>query len=230
MPPDHLRAPRLLVPVGAAGFALLVDGLVGLEVRPTGFGASLIVLAQLWWIQARRFYEGTQLACAAVTDRGRPPGPAGRLARRRRGRRGGPRGAGPRPPARPICGAGRRRPPRPRACGAGVVGARRWLQLSDVARSRHERGPDPVLAGALRVAEALEGGATPWSACGGGRRCRRWPGCTRWRPPTGRRGPAGPAAQATPRSAARLELLADMVTGGTRCPRRCWPRWRTAKC
>ena len=44
--------------------------------------------------------------------------------------------------------------------------------------------PDPVLAGALRVSEALEGGATRWSGSGRRRRCRRWRGCTRWPPRT----------------------------------------------
>ena len=61
VPPDHLRVLRLLVPIGAAGFVLLVYGLVALEVWPTVFGASLIVLAQLWRIDRLVvFYEGTQ--------------------------------------------------------------------------------------------------------------------------------------------------------------------------
>jgi hypothetical protein len=61
VPPDHLRVLRLLVPVGAAGFVLLTFGLVRLEVWPTVFGASLIVLAQLWRIDRLVvFYESTQ--------------------------------------------------------------------------------------------------------------------------------------------------------------------------
>jgi hypothetical protein len=61
VPPDHLRVLRLLVPVGAAGFILLIYGLVRLEVWPTVFGASLIVLAQLWRIDRLVvFYEGTR--------------------------------------------------------------------------------------------------------------------------------------------------------------------------
>ena len=61
VPPDQLRVLRLLVPVGAAGFVLLVFGVVTLEVWPTVFGASLIVLAQLWRIDRLVvFYESTQ--------------------------------------------------------------------------------------------------------------------------------------------------------------------------
>jgi len=61
VPRDHLRVLRLLVPVGAAGFVLLAYGLVRLEVWPTIFGASLIVLAQLWRIDRLVvFYESTQ--------------------------------------------------------------------------------------------------------------------------------------------------------------------------
>jgi hypothetical protein len=49
------------VPVGAAGFVLLVFGLVWLEVWPTVFGASLIVLAQLWRIDRLVvLYDSTQ--------------------------------------------------------------------------------------------------------------------------------------------------------------------------
>jgi hypothetical protein len=59
--PDHLRVLRLLVPVGAAGFALLMYGLVRLQLWPTVFGASLIVLAQLWRIDRLVvFYESTR--------------------------------------------------------------------------------------------------------------------------------------------------------------------------
>jgi hypothetical protein len=68
VPPDHLRVLRLSpacawahVPVGAAGFVLLVCGLVWLEVWPTVFGASLIVLAQLWRIDRLVvLYDSTQ--------------------------------------------------------------------------------------------------------------------------------------------------------------------------
>jgi hypothetical protein len=61
VPPDQLRVLRLLVPIGAAGFVLLVFGVVTLEVWPTVFGASLIVLAQLWRIDRLVvFYESTQ--------------------------------------------------------------------------------------------------------------------------------------------------------------------------
>ncbi len=61
VPPDHRKVLRLLVPVGAAGFVLLVYGLVRLEIWPTVFGASLIVLAQLWRIDRLVvFYESTR--------------------------------------------------------------------------------------------------------------------------------------------------------------------------
>ncbi|NUW39011.1 DUF6653 family protein [Nonomuraea rhodomycinica] len=47
---DHRRVQRLLVAVGVTGFALLVWGLVALQVWPTVFGATLVVLGQLWRI------------------------------------------------------------------------------------------------------------------------------------------------------------------------------------
>lgn len=50
VPPEHLKVLRLLVPIGAAGIVLLVYGLVCLRIWPTVFGATLIVLGQLWRI------------------------------------------------------------------------------------------------------------------------------------------------------------------------------------
>ncbi|MEU7859260.1 DUF6653 family protein [Nonomuraea sp. NPDC049141] len=47
---DHRKVQRLLIGVGSAGFALLAWGLVALEVWPAVFGATLIVLGQLWRI------------------------------------------------------------------------------------------------------------------------------------------------------------------------------------
>jgi len=47
---DHRKVQRLLIAVGSAGFALLAWGLVALEVWPAVFGATLIVLGQLWRI------------------------------------------------------------------------------------------------------------------------------------------------------------------------------------
>jgi hypothetical protein len=47
---DHRAVQRLLVAVGGLGFAILAFGLITLEVWPTVFGASLIVLGQLWSI------------------------------------------------------------------------------------------------------------------------------------------------------------------------------------
>jgi hypothetical protein len=50
MSPDDLKVLRMLAPIGIAGFALVVYGLVFLEVWPTIFGTTLIVLGQLWRI------------------------------------------------------------------------------------------------------------------------------------------------------------------------------------
>ncbi|WP_433509062.1 DUF6653 family protein [Nonomuraea sp. CA-143628] len=47
---DHRKVQRLLIAVGLAGFALLGWGLVALEVWPAVFGATLVVLGQLWRI------------------------------------------------------------------------------------------------------------------------------------------------------------------------------------
>ena len=61
VPPDQRRVLRLLVPVAGAGFVLLSYGLVRLEIWPTVFGASLIVLAQLWRIDRLVvFYDSTR--------------------------------------------------------------------------------------------------------------------------------------------------------------------------
>ena len=61
VPPDQRRVLRLLVPVAGAGFVLLSYGLVRLEIWPTMFGASLIVLAQLWRIDRLVvFYDNTR--------------------------------------------------------------------------------------------------------------------------------------------------------------------------
>jgi hypothetical protein len=50
VPADHRVVLRLLIGIGSAGMALLAFGLVTLGVWPTVFGASLIVLGQLWRI------------------------------------------------------------------------------------------------------------------------------------------------------------------------------------
>lgn len=50
VPPDHRAVLRLLVAAGSAGFALIIWGLVALLVWPTVFGATLVVVAQLWRI------------------------------------------------------------------------------------------------------------------------------------------------------------------------------------
>ncbi|SFR22831.1 hypothetical protein SAMN04488564_106381 [Lentzea waywayandensis] len=50
VPPDHRQVLRLLVTLGALGFGLIVWGLVVLSVWPTVFGATLVVVAQLWRI------------------------------------------------------------------------------------------------------------------------------------------------------------------------------------
>jgi len=66
----------MLVPIGAAGFVLLTFGVVTLEVWPTVFGASLIVLAQLWRIDRLVvFLREHAVACAAVDRLSRSVGP-----------------------------------------------------------------------------------------------------------------------------------------------------------
>ncbi|MFI6603371.1 DUF6653 family protein [Nonomuraea sp. NPDC050536] len=47
---DHRKVQRLLVTVGSAGFVLLAYGLIALQVWPTVFGATLVILGQLWRI------------------------------------------------------------------------------------------------------------------------------------------------------------------------------------
>jgi hypothetical protein len=50
VPAGYRGVLRLLMGVAALGFAILAFGLITLEVWPTVFGASLIVLGQLWRI------------------------------------------------------------------------------------------------------------------------------------------------------------------------------------
>ena len=47
---DHRSVLRLLIGVGSAGLAILAFGLVTLQIWPTVFGATLVVLGQLWRI------------------------------------------------------------------------------------------------------------------------------------------------------------------------------------
>nr|WP_273938244.1 DUF6653 family protein [Kutzneria chonburiensis] len=57
---ENRRALRLLVIPGAAGIALVAWGLIALDVWPTVFGATLVVLAQLWRIDRLvRVYDDT---------------------------------------------------------------------------------------------------------------------------------------------------------------------------
>ena len=50
VPPDHRQVLRVLVALGLIGFGLVAWGLVWLEPWPTIFGATLVVMAQLWRI------------------------------------------------------------------------------------------------------------------------------------------------------------------------------------
>lgn len=50
VPPDHRGVLRILVVLGLTGFALVALGLVRLDVWPTVFGATLVIVAQLWRI------------------------------------------------------------------------------------------------------------------------------------------------------------------------------------
>ena len=117
------------------------------------------------------------------------------------------------------------------AAEAALRAARASSVLDGGALQLSEDGTaDPVLAGALRVSEALEGGATSLIGV--------------WQ-----RAPLQAIARLHALAAAdltdddhlgrpraegdagrRLELLADIVTGGTRCPLRCWPESCTGSC
>ena len=50
VPPDHRKVLRLLVTLGLIGFGLILWGLIALEVWPTVFGTTMVVVAQLWRI------------------------------------------------------------------------------------------------------------------------------------------------------------------------------------
>jgi hypothetical protein len=51
LPADHRRVQRLLMVVGGvAAFPLIAYGLIALEIWPTVFGATLMILGQLWRI------------------------------------------------------------------------------------------------------------------------------------------------------------------------------------
>lgn len=50
VPAAHKAVLRLLIVTGTAGFALLIWGLIALDIWPTVFGATLIVMGQLWRI------------------------------------------------------------------------------------------------------------------------------------------------------------------------------------
>jgi hypothetical protein len=50
VPPDHRGVLRLLVSLGTIGFGMILWGLIALQLWPTVFGTTLIVLAQLWRI------------------------------------------------------------------------------------------------------------------------------------------------------------------------------------
>ena len=57
---ENRRVLRLLVIPGAPGIVLVAWGLIALDVWPTVFGATLVVLAQLWRIdRLARVYDDT---------------------------------------------------------------------------------------------------------------------------------------------------------------------------
>ena len=68
--PEGYRAVlRWLIALGSAGFILLVWGLLKLLVWPTVFGATLIVVAQLWRIDRMGLlYEEIERASSSKTD------------------------------------------------------------------------------------------------------------------------------------------------------------------
>jgi hypothetical protein len=68
VPPACRSVLRWLIIPGSAGIALLVWGLVQLELWPTIFGATLITLAQLWRIDRLGLvYEESKRADAAAS-------------------------------------------------------------------------------------------------------------------------------------------------------------------
>lgn len=50
VPPDHRHVLRLQASLGASGFGMILWGLIALQVWPTVFGTTLVVVAQLWRI------------------------------------------------------------------------------------------------------------------------------------------------------------------------------------
>lgn len=58
---DHQAVQRLLAGTGVAALALIVWGLAALQVWPTAFGATLLIVGQLWRIdRLARLYEDTR--------------------------------------------------------------------------------------------------------------------------------------------------------------------------
>ncbi|GAA3685383.1 hypothetical protein GCM10022267_85230 [Lentzea roselyniae] len=85
VPPDHRKVLRLLVALGVIGFGMIFWGLIALEVWPTVFGATVVVVAQLWridrfgWLWERRRAPGPDRRCGRGCQpgisRARPPEP-----------------------------------------------------------------------------------------------------------------------------------------------------------
>jgi hypothetical protein len=71
VPAEYRPVLRLFVVIAGAGFAILAYGLIRLEIWPTVFGASLIVLGQLWRIdRLGLLYEEFTRVDARATPRG----------------------------------------------------------------------------------------------------------------------------------------------------------------
>jgi hypothetical protein len=69
VPGEYRLVLRWLIVPGLAGFMLLIWGLVQLQPWPTVFGATLIVLAQLWRIdRLGQLYEATKGASSPGAD------------------------------------------------------------------------------------------------------------------------------------------------------------------
>ncbi|EME51205.1 DUF6653 family protein [Amycolatopsis decaplanina] len=66
VPPDHRQVLRVLVVLGLTGFGLITRGLMALDLWPTLFGATVVIMAQLWRID--RFGWLWQLAEEQATD------------------------------------------------------------------------------------------------------------------------------------------------------------------
>jgi hypothetical protein len=73
VPVGHRQVEHLLVAIGLAAFALLTWGLVALDGWPTVFGATLIVVSQLWRIDRYAWlFDAVRTGTSAPQRPGQP--------------------------------------------------------------------------------------------------------------------------------------------------------------